>query len=245
METSDPWSFVDGDLCAKETKVRVNLYQEDIDNLGSFDFVVMGKKNPLVDLVAARTNKDFVEVHEDSGMNPHSWYLLESPEYKWRNTAYVSFNSKRKHSQSQELRLGDVLGYAIYEKRAKRIGILPFSWRDPDYSALVTIYDLWFFGYTESLNSGILWKAEDFVFEIVAIDSIEPYKRILQNHLKEVWKALEDFSTKTPSESVGPSLEDLRNAKVQIEWAEGRLEGDPPKIDYGASRIASFADQVR
>jgi hypothetical protein len=197
-------------------EINLNLILADINELGEFDFVLMGHKNRLLPKVVDETKGHF-EVIEEKGLYPHKWQLLRAEHYKWKNVGVITFHSRVRLSESPSSRITDALSCGMNNLNCTTFALLPLSCRNPHDVALAMVYSLWLFGYM-SLH-GITQKNNKLTplatFNVVSSDSIDPFLEILDDDAKQLWDFIKLLCAK---QTFTPEYEDLRKTDILIKW---------------------------
>lgn len=175
----------------------IELITGDINQLDKLDFLLIGHKNPLYEQICRETNFSFKEVYCKSWMFPHQYKLLEVPFYKWKQVAAIKFRANGKISETQFVRISCPIETAVKQPQIESIGILPPTWRNPEYCALGVIYSLWIIGYGAAfyLQSSYSNEMREFFpdptnkkFKIISQTGTEYFEAVLENNGDLMWK---------------------------------------------------------
>lgn len=200
--------------------MKVTLIKSDIRKAGSFDFLLMGHRNPILQEFRKETKVSFQKI-EAPGAYPHNWFLAEGITAEWNVLAYINFRSHPNFSERNSSRITDTLIHALKYKQAKRIAILPLSWRNPEYVATITIYSLWLLNHAVNQPYGKerFGDPENSSFCIITNDSLAPYLRVLENEMSIMWNFVEELIKKGNFICAPPRLSELKESRISYEVA--------------------------
>ncbi len=205
----------------------IELITGDINQVGNLDFLLLGHKNPLREKICRETNSTFQNIDSESGWFPHHYELLANPSYKWKRVAAIKFRSNGKLNETQFSRISSALTTALKQSNVKFIGILPPTWRNPNYCALGVIYSLWLIGYASAnftksfypyITSDIIRQVypnpTNVKFKIVSYTGIEHFEEVLQNDCTIMWDFLKTICKKQQNNPFKFSYKQLRNIPI-------------------------------
>ena len=168
--------------------IHVKLVTGDIEEMGAFDYVVMGHKNPLRPKICAETGQTFKKMSSKSAIYPHSsWDLLCAEQYKWKHVACVNVRYKR-YPESQYSRISEAIAYGLRTINAESIAILPIRWRYPEYISIGIFYALWCQGFAACLNKRQYPRLDHRNFVIISKDGVDAYKNVVTQDFRALWQ---------------------------------------------------------
>jgi len=180
-------------------KLNVELITGDVNKVDGIDFLLIGHKNPLREQICKETGSFFKGVDSESWFFPHKYELLEVPSYKWKQVAAIKFRANGKIDETQFARISSPICTALKKPQIESIGILPPTWRNPEYCALGVIYSLWIVGYAaaSAANWSYPGMSELFPnpanrkFKIISQTGREYFEEVLKNDCDLMWKFVE------------------------------------------------------
>ena len=200
-------------------KLKLKLVNSDIRDSGEFDFVLMGQKNPILRDIRRVDGVSFEEIAA-SGTHSHIWFLAREVGIDWKNVAYIRFRPHPSFTERNASRITDALSFGVKNLKAKKVAILPFLWRHPEYVATVTVYALWLIGYAASQPYGkaIYGDPSGVEFFIFSEDSVEPYLKVLDGELSAMWNYVADVYSQSTFLFERPNISVLRNSNINISY---------------------------
>lgn len=182
--------------------LNVELLTGDVNSIEKLDFLLIGHKNPLYKQICRETNASFMSVNSESYVFPHQYELLKAPSYKWKQIAAIKFRANGKISDTQFIRISIPIVTALKQEPINSIGIMPPTWRNPEYCALGVIYALWMIGHAaasggRSYYSGVMNKRfrspRNVKFTIISQTGIEYFEEVLKNDCDLMWKFIQEL----------------------------------------------------
>ncbi|MBZ8182842.1 hypothetical protein [Oscillatoria salina] len=177
--------------------LNVELITGDVNKVDGIDFLLIGHKNPLREQICRETGSLFKAVDSETWMFPHKYELLEVSSYKWKQVAAIKFRANGKIGETQFVRISSPIATALKKPQIESIGILPPTWRNPEYCALGVIYSLWIIGYAAAsgarssypdLMNELFPNPANVKFQIISQTGTEYFEEILKNDCDLMWK---------------------------------------------------------
>ncbi|HEY9878518.1 MAG TPA: hypothetical protein V6D29_08680 [Leptolyngbyaceae cyanobacterium] len=213
-------------------KLRVELVTGDVNQLGELDFLLIGHKNPLREQVCRETNSVFKKMDSESWLFPHQYELLETPSYKWKRVAAIKFRSNGRISETQFVRISSPISTALKQPHTESVGILPPTWRNPQYCALGVIYSLWVIGYAAAsgarssypdVMSQLYPNPSGVTFKVISQTGTEYFTEVLQNDCMLMWDFVRKLCKTQKDSFFGFSYKLLRKIPVTFDITERSL----------------------
>lgn len=180
--------------------LNVELVTGDVNKIKDLNFLLIGHKNPLRKEICRETNSVFKLIDSEPSDFPHQYELLEDLSYKWKSIAAIKFRSNRKLSRTQIFRIKSPITTAL-KADTQIVGILPPTWRNPDYSALGIVYSLWSIACAyqtaseSNLPNDMVVKLfpdpSNVKFEIISVTGIEYFEQVLRNDCELMWNFIQ------------------------------------------------------
>lgn len=204
--------------------LNVELITGDVNKVDGIDFLLIGHKNPLREQIRKETGSFFKTVDSESWIFPHQYELLTVPSYKWKQVAAIKFRANGKIDETQFARISSPITTALRKPQMKSIGILPPTWRNPEYCALGVIYSLWIVGY--AVTSAANWSGPDLAselfpnptnkkFKIISQTGTEYFEEVLKNDCDLMWKFVERLGQQRKDDLFGiPTITIKKNTVI-------------------------------
>ncbi|GAB4525249.1 MAG: hypothetical protein Tsb0014_04430 [Pleurocapsa sp.] len=151
--------------------------------------------------------------------------MLETPDYKWKTIAAIKFRANNKVSETQFARISNALSIAIKNFDAKNIGILPPTWRNPQYCALGVIYAIWLMGYSGEFISKSSYpevaatyypNPQNVIFKIISQTGTGYFEEVLENDCQIMWSFLKKLNNKNKDNFLSFDYQELKKMRIQF-----------------------------
>lgn len=199
--------------------LNVELIAGDVNQVRPLDFLLMGHKNPLREQICKETQAAFELVYHQGMLSSHLYELLEAPSYRWRRIAAVKFRSNNKLSETQFSRISAPLVTVLenYDD-VKSVGILPPSWRNPQYCALGVVYSLWLLGYAEQTSKSVEFSStpSSIGYRVISNSGIYDFEKVLEDDCKLMWDFIRKLCKAHREDILMPSYRQLRKVPIHF-----------------------------
>ena len=200
--------------------LNIELMTGDVNQVDRIDFLLIGHKNPLREQICQETASLFQSVDSESLMFPHKYELLESFSYKWKQVAAIKFRANGKISETQFVRIISPIATALKQPQVEYIGILPPTWRNPQYCAIGVVYSLWCIGYAAASSEKFSVMRELFPdptnakFKIISEMGTEYFEAVLKDNCDLMWDFINKLCERQKDDFMFYSYKQLKKIPV-------------------------------
>ncbi len=205
--------------------LHLELITGDVNQIGNLDFLLLGHKNPLRRQICEEADSVFQFIGSESWLHPHQYDFLEAPSYKWKKVAAIKFRANGKICETQFVRISSPISTALKQPDIESIGILPPTWRNPNYCALGIIYSLWLLGYASASGARshfpdvmkeLFPSPANVKFKIISQAGTEHFENVLKDDCDVMWKFFKKL-LKEELSWTGSSYKSYRKVPVRFE----------------------------
>ena len=141
---------------------------------------------------------------------------MEALNYKWKRIAAVKFRANSKINEAQFARISSVVAVALKNFQTKSIGILPVTWKNPEY-CVGTIYAIWLMGYAgECIEKSPYPNPKNATLKVISQTGTKYFEEILRNVCQKMWDFWKKLGDKNKDDWLTYSFQELKNSNVEF-----------------------------